>query len=155
MSDIVCKELAFQYKKALHLTRENMLAFDSSQWLNGISFFEVPARVAFHIIDCLDEHFREDRETPYVWGHRYGRGCDDLPIEKLPAKTDLLIYLDEMEQRIVAYFDKIDDRALSRTHNKHSSVFGQCLKVLRHMMHHQGALNLLAVYHKTGFDAWE
>ena len=155
MGNTLCRDLAAQFQKALDLTRKNIQAFDAEQWLEGLSDFEVPAKVAYHTIECLDYYFRSDKDAKYKFGHKFGGSWHELRPEQLPSREALVAYLDEIGQRIMKYFEQADDEALAERYDDERTVLGYRIYAIRHTMHHQGALNLLAIHHKTGFDAWE
>jgi hypothetical protein len=155
MARVLCDQIVTQLDKAIELTRRNILAFSEDNWLKGVSEFEVPAKVAYHIVDALDYYFREDRGAKYVWGHRFGGSWRQLPPDRLPSISQIAEYLDETRERIHGYFENTDDAFLEKPHARQGSELGYAIYAIRHTMHHQGALNVLAIYHKTGFDDWE
>ena len=153
MANQLCKDIAGQFELAIGLIEKTIPAFSKEQWMQGISHFEVPVKVAYHLIESLDFYFREDKEKERV--SRFGGEWDELPDEKQPSQQQLLEYLKEVEERIATYLDRISDKDLTSQYNKKRSLIGHLVYAVRHTMHHQGALTALAVYHKCDPDIWQ
>lgn len=155
MAGKLCGSIAVQFEKTINITRKLIRSFSEEQWMHGISDFEVPAKVAYHLVDCLDLYFRENREGKYPWGHKFGGSWEELSDEEQPSQEAVIGYLEEMASRIESYFDSISDTDLATAYNEKITVLGHCIYAVRHTMHHQGALTALAVYHNCDPDVWE
>ena len=155
MVDTLCSAISDQFEKTINITRKLIRSFSVEQWTLGISDFEVPSKVAHHLVDCLDFYFREDREGKYDWGYKLGGRWNELSIEEQPSQEAVLGYLEAMAARIESYFSHISDSDLSTEYNERITVLGHCIYAIRHTMHHQGALTALAVYHNCDPDVWE
>jgi uncharacterized damage-inducible protein DinB len=158
MPHVPCDGLLDNCRRAIALVAESIASFEPEQWNQGISSSQVPSRVAFHIVDCLDFYFYEDTSEQYVWGHRFGGGWWDLPEDRLPSQEDLLAYLKEVEERIVHHFDALSDEELSTPYDEErrysDTRLAHYVHALRHTMHHHGALSLLSLYHGNEKGTW-
>ncbi len=65
MSKVMVHELIEQYHHTFRIFCEEVQRFDDHQWLTGLSYFQVPARQAMHILDCLDFYFTPGGGEPY------------------------------------------------------------------------------------------
>ena len=158
MSTTLTADLLDQYKRAISMMRKTIPRFSEDQWTSGISWFQVPAKVAYHIIECLDAYFRENPDGPYTWGHRFGAPFWELSDEEQPSQEALLDYLDDVELRIVSELSSLTDVDLAEPHDvekRHAETrLGHYVYALRHTMHHHGALTLLSVYHNHEGGSW-
>lgn len=158
MSNLLCDSLLDNCQKAIALVAETISGLDQEQWGKGISFFQVPSKIAYHIVDCLDFYFRENPNEKYKWGHRFGGGWWELSDDEQPSQEALLGYLDEIKERIVQHLTSINDDDLTTPYDKekqHSETrLGHYVYALRHTMHHHGALSLLSLYHGNEEGSW-
>ena len=154
MDNPLCADLLHNFQKTISMLKNTIKAFNAEQWLRGVSFFEVPAKVAFHTVDCLDYYFLENQEA-YKWGYRFGGGWWELKDDELPSQPDLVKYLEEIEAKIIQLLVNMQDHELSQPHDTENTRLGYYIYALRHTIHHQGALNLMAVYHEVGEQEWE
>jgi hypothetical protein len=154
MANIACGDLKLNFLKACGQLRILIERFDGEHWNAGVSRFETPANVAFHAIDCLDFYFTPSGTAEYKWGWRFGGGWWELPDEKKPGPGQLVNYLAEIEGKIAVFFDRIEDADLARPHAWGCSNLRFYLYALRHTMHHQGGLNVLAVHAGIDMDGW-
>ena len=155
MAGRLCDAIEIQFEKTIKITRELIDSFSGKQWMQGISNFEVPVKVAYHIVDCLDFYFREDKNKKYLWGHRFDGSWEELADDAQPSQKEVVQYLDDMALRIQIFFQRIDDGDLSTPYTENITILGHCIYAIRHTMHHQGALTALAVYHQCDPDRWE
>lgn len=151
-------DLVEQYQRAFRMLYEEMERFDGAQWVKGISDFQAPAKVAMHIVDCLDYYFCGKPGERYHWGYRFGGGWWELPDDRLPDQGALLAYTREIEARIVSQFAAMDDADLSRqfeiNDGSGATILGHAIYALRHTMHHHGELAALATYHGHEGGSW-
>jgi uncharacterized damage-inducible protein DinB len=155
-----CQSLYRQYQAAFQLLAETVQSFTPDQWLQGEDFFQVPARIGFHVLDTLDYYFRPKPEKPYSWGHRFGSGWWELEPGDQPTLQDLLNYSRELQNRIRQVFlDDLTDDDLRLPFDK-ARQHGQTrlehfIYALRHTMHHHGALSLLSLKFGNPEGHWE
>ncbi len=158
MSTVLIEDLLDQYRRAILMLRTTIGKFDEEQWTSGISWFQSPAKVAYHVIECLDAYFCEDPDVEYTWGYRFGAPFWKLPDNEQPSQEALLEYLLELEKRIVRELSSLTDKNLAAPHNaekRHAETrLGHYIYALRHTMHHHGALTLLSVYHGNEGGSW-
>jgi uncharacterized damage-inducible protein DinB len=158
MSTILTEDLLDQYRRSISVLRVTIARFSAEQWTSGISWFQSPAKVAYHVVECLDAYFREDPDAPYTWGHRFGAPFWELADDEQPSQEDLLSYLQDLEDRIVRELSSFADTGLTTPHDKerrHAKTrLGHYVYALRHTMHHHGALTLLSIYHGNEGGSW-
>jgi uncharacterized damage-inducible protein DinB len=147
VSQIVVKELLNNFKNTFGLIRDTIANFDDENWRKEYTWFQVPVRVAYHTIECVDFYFK-DVDTPYTWGHRFGKRLWDTPKDKQPSQTELLGYLDELEARVEACFAAMQDEDLGEIYDesaeKPRTKAAHYIYALRHTVHHNGSLVALA-----------
>ena len=158
MSTVLTEDLLDQYRRAISMLRTTIGKFTEEQWTSGISWFQAPAKVAYHGIECLDAYFREDPDAPYTWGYRFGAPFWELANDAQPNQEDLLSYLQDIEERIVRELSSLSDEELTAPHDaekRHAETrLGHYVYALRHTMHHHGALTLLSIYHGNEGGSW-
>jgi hypothetical protein len=158
MSHLLCDSLLDNYRKAIALVVEVTRQFDQEEWRKGINFFQVPSKIAFHIVDTLDFYFRENPDDGYKWGHRFGGAWWQLSDDVQPSQEAVLEYLTVIEERIVQHFSLLDDASLVTpydTKRQHGETrLGHYVYALRHTMHHHGAFSLLALYYGHEEGTW-
>jgi len=141
------------------MSAESISQFKPNQWTRGIDNFQVPCKIAYHMIECLDYYFREKPDEPFPWGYRFNGGWWELPDDKQPAPDALLHYLEEIEQRISRHFSLIHDADLTTPFDQEKEHGDTRLEhycyALRHTMHHHGALSLLSLVYENQPGIWE
>jgi len=158
MSTALTQDLLDQYARSISMLRATIGRFGADQWTSGITWFQSPAKVAYHVIECLDAYFREDPDAEYTWGHRFGAPFWELADDAQPSQKDLLEYLHELEARIAGELSSLTDEDLAAPHDaekRHAETrLGHYVYALRHTMHHHGALTLLSIYHGNEGGSW-
>jgi uncharacterized damage-inducible protein DinB len=158
MSTVLTEDLLDQYRRAISMLRATIGKFSVEQWTSGISWFQSPAKVAYHIIECLDAYFRQDPDAEHTWGYRFGAPFWELADDEQPSREDLLSYLQDLEDRIVRELSSLTDAGLTAPHDRekrHTETrLGHYVYALRHTMHHHGALTLLSIYHGNAGGSW-
>ena len=155
MENPLCNDIAIQFEKTTETIEKTIRAFSAEQWLEGISDFEVPAKVAYHIVDCLDFYFHNHTESKYEWGHKFGSAWREQSDASQPSQDAVAQYLTEIASKIGNLFKNMNDDDLSVFYRNNVTNLGHYIYAIRHTMHHQGALTALAVYHKCDPDVWE
>jgi uncharacterized damage-inducible protein DinB len=160
MSRVLTDDLLDQFGKAISMVRFTIEEFDDEQWISGISWFQTPARIGYHIVETLDFYFsgkRNDQEFEY--GYRLDGPWWELKNEQLPKKDALFEYLDEIEERIKETFKSLKDKDLSTPFELYDwsgkTLLGHYVYALRHTMHHHGALTVLSTHHGNERESWE
>jgi hypothetical protein len=159
MSQVLSTSVADNFQEAVKLVAETIRQFKPAQWTKGIDAFQVPWKIAYHLIECLDYYFREPSTEPFEWGHRFQGGWWELSADKLPSPDDLLEYLEEVEHRISHHFLALDDSQLTLPYDpeqEHGQTrLAHYIYALRHTMHHHGALSLLSLSQGNPPGTWE
>jgi uncharacterized damage-inducible protein DinB len=155
----LCMSLADNFQESVKLVAETIRQFKPEQWTKGIDTFQVPWKIAYHIVECLDYYFREKPTEPFQWGHRFQGGWWELSDKSVPSQDALLEYLEEIEHRIYQYFLSQDDSQLATPFDKEKehgeTRLGHYAYALRHTMHHHGALSLLSLTYGNPQGTWE
>lgn len=146
MSKVIVNALKKSFKNTMGLIRDTINNADDEKWRKGYTDFLAPAKVAYHNIECLDFYFRPDGMEKFVWGNRFGKPYWELSNAEQPTQAELLAYLDEINERIFAHFDALDDEMLYEPfpNNPDNTRIEEYLYALRHTDHHQGSLAALA-----------
>ena len=159
MSRVMTDDLLEQFKRAISMIRFTVEEFTDEQWLSGISWFQTPARVGYHLVEALDAYFcgKGDGQE-FGYGHRFGGPWWEMEDAQLPDQDSLLEYLDEVQARIDETFASTDDAELSAPFDLYEwsgkTLVGHYAYALRHTMHHQGALSVLSTYHGHEGQNW-
>ena len=158
MSTVLTEDMLDQYRRAISMLRATIGKFNVEQWTSGISQFQVPAKVAYHVIECLDAYFREDPDAEYTWGHRFGAPFWELADDAQPSQAALIEYLHDLEERIERELSSLTDEELAEPHDaekRHAETrLGHYVYALRHTMHHHGALTVLSIHHGNEGGSW-
>ena len=84
MSIKLTEDLLDQFEKALSMLRFTIEEFSDEQWVSGISWFQTPARVAYHAVESLDFYFSGKRDgQEFDYGHRFAGPWWKLSDERL------------------------------------------------------------------------
>jgi uncharacterized damage-inducible protein DinB len=152
------KALIANFKGATKLVADVVAQFSQDQWVRGDTSLQVPWKLAFHIVDCLDYYFREDPQQSYQWGHRFGGGWWQLEDDKIPDPDSVLEYLKEIEARIARQLSSLDDLDLAEAFDPEKQLGETRLEhyiyALRHTMHHHGELSLLSLQFGNDEGLW-
>ena len=146
MGKAIVNALKKSFKNTIGLIRDTMENADDEKWQQGDHFIQVPAKLAYHNVECLDYYFRPDGMEKFQWGKRFGKSYWELSNEEQPTQTELITYLDEITERIFAHFDTLEDEMLVEPfpNNPDCTRIEQYLYALRHTDHHQGSLAAVA-----------
>jgi hypothetical protein len=109
MSRDAVNDLIDQYQRSFKMLYMEIKRFDDQEWLKGLDFFQVPVKIAMHIVDCLDYYFSGKDRDHYKWGYRFGGGYWELPDERLPDQENLLVYTKEIENRVITELSSFFD----------------------------------------------
>jgi uncharacterized damage-inducible protein DinB len=157
MNDLAVTSLQENLAGTIAMLRDTIERFTDETWTEGVSAFQVPAKVAYHALDCLDFYFKTSSEE-YVWGHRFDGGWWTKRDEEQPSPEDLLGYLDDLDERIDRILGECTDEDLAisdTTRWRHGSTrFAHYVYALRHTSHHAGALSVLARHHRLEPGEW-
>jgi uncharacterized damage-inducible protein DinB len=158
MTQIVVNELHQAFVDTIGLLRDSIRNFKDDAWRVGPTFFQVPAKVAYHDVECLDFYFKTKSRDEWVWGYRFGKPWWELSNEEQPSQEELVAYLDELEERIAVHFAEAQDETLGEIHDPEGepvrTQIGHYLYALRHTTHHLGSLVSLAASGGTKPGEW-
>ena len=152
MGRAMTDDLFDQFQRAISMVRFTVEEFEAEEWTSGISWFQMPARVAYHLVEALDAYFWGGAEgEKFTYGRRFDGTWWEMEDAQLLEQEALLGYLDEVQAKIEARFASMDDAELSGPFDLYDwsgkTLAGHYAYALRHTMHHQGALSALATYH--------
>ena len=159
MSRTMTDDLLDQFQRTISMVRFTVEEFEPEQWRSGISWFQTPARVAYHLVEALDAYFwDQEDEGKFTYGYRLGGPWWEMEDAQLPGQKALLEYLKEVQGRIEGAFASMDDADLSAPFEQYDwsgkTLVGHYAYALRHTMHHQGALSALATHHGHEGQNW-
>lgn len=153
---VLVSSLVDQFTDAFERLRRAIDCFDDRSWQEGVSFFEVPARVAYHTLQCLVHYFRADPTASYADApKRFVKEWWQMSDFELPSREQVLAFCDDVRSRVMEYLEELSDEGLLRPFPKHGTVLGNITYALAHTMHHQGGLNVLAVRAGIRVDLWD
>lgn len=156
----MAEDLHDQFERTVAMIRFSIREFNARQWRNGITWFQTPARVAYHMVEALDAYFQADeKREEFAYGARFGISWWDMEEKQLPSQEAMLAYLDEVNIKIARAFATFEeDSKLAEPFELYdwsgNTMLGHLVYALRHTMHHQGALSVLATYHGHEGDNW-
>jgi hypothetical protein len=158
MTQIAVNAVHQAFKDTIGLLRDSIRNFGEAAWCKGPTFFQVPAKVAYHDVECLDYYFKAKSRDEWSWGYRFGKPWWELSNEEQPSQEALIAYLDELEDRIGAHLNGVQDEMLGEVYDPQEETFrtriGQYLYALRHTTHHLGSLASLAASGGTKPGEW-
>lgn len=159
MSKILINDLIEQYRHMFRIIYEEIERFTDGDWMEGVSFFQVPVKQAMHLLDCLDFYFGRSDHKEYMWGYRFGGGWWELADDQLPDASNVLAYARELEAVVFKELSSLSDDDLSDPSPIHFEWAGNRLGLyvyaLKHTLHHHGQLAALSVYHGHDGGSWE
>ena len=158
MSSQLSQGLLENYRSTLELVADVISQFDDTQWLKGESQLQVPWKLSYHIVDCLDYYFRDEPENDYEWGYRFGGGWWELVEEDAPSKKAMLQYLEGVEERIITHLATLENQDLQKPFDREKehgeTRLAHYIYGLRHTMHHHGSLSLLSLQFGNEEGIW-
>ena len=159
MSRALCNSLDENFQAATKLVAETIGQFSPNQWTRGIDTFQVPCKIAYHIVECLDYYFREEPDKTFQWGYRFQGGWWELADENQPTPQALLEYLSEVECHVRHHFSGLQDDDLAIPFDKEKehgeTRLGHYVYALRHTMHHHGALSFISLSFGNKHGTWD
>lgn len=158
MGVTMIEDLLVQIKRAIGMLQFTIQEFDEEEWLSGISWFYTPARVATHTALSLEGYFFNRADGSFTPALALEDAWWKLKENQLPKQTALLAYLADIELRIEELFSARVDADLHQPFDlvdySGKTLMGHYAYALRHTMHHQGALSVLATHHGHEAECW-
>jgi hypothetical protein len=138
------RELTDHFGRTWSMLRGAIEAFPEGQWRSGDVDFLVPARQALHAVEAA-EYYMSEYPGEFEWGHRFGADWEGAAPEKLPTRTELLGYLDEVRMKVDKWLAGMGERGLLEPRQDFpwtgKTALGRALYVLRHIQHHLAEMN--------------
>ena len=149
-------ELAEQFNRSFKMIRAVVNNIPPEEWKEGINEMFSPAVIAYHTVESLDFYFCG--RDQFEWGYRFRGPWWKTTIEELPTKKEIVAYLEEIEERVAAYFESCQDTDLLENFDLYDwsggTLLGHFIYALRHTMHHQGQLAALQMQYGIEDDTW-
>ena len=144
MSDSgIAGEVFKQYQRALRMFREAVMAFPADEWRQGDISYLRPAGVAYHVLECTDLYTGNKSVEEFAWGGRFDADWEDANSDQLPSQEQLIIYLDEMEDKLEEWFRKADLLAVETVFPWTGQlILGRAIYNSRHIQHHLSEMSL-------------
>jgi uncharacterized damage-inducible protein DinB len=159
MSKIAVNDLKGQFQHALDIFYEEVGRFTPEEWITGFEFFQVPARQAYHLLECLEFYFLDPPPENHPWGAPFEGGWWELEGEQLPDQEAILAYARKIEAVIMQTLTTLEDEDLLEPLTARrcwgSTLAGHYTYALRHTAHHQGQLAAQASYHGHAGGSWD
>jgi len=159
MSKVAVNDLVGQFQHTLAIFCEEVERFTDEQWVTGVAFFQIPAKQAIHLLECLEFYFAGVPSKGYPWGIRFGGGWWDLKEEQLPDKDAILAFAREVEFQLMDELVSLNDDDLLTPLNQEyewaDTRLGHYIYALRHTVHHHGQIAALAAYHGHEGGSWD
>ncbi len=144
----MCDDLRDQFDRALQMLATAIQQLPAGVWRQGQEGSGAPAQIAYHTIDSLDFSFSGCADGEFRWGHRFGAPWWELNSAGVPDRDRILEYLDEMDEAIDLHMANRTDTDLAAPLTlvdwSGATLAGHLVYALRHTMHHQGQLAVLA-----------
>ncbi len=132
-----------QYQRAFKMFREAVMAFPAEEWRKGEFDYFRPAGVAYHVVESIDCLCGDQPVDKFVWGGRFGVDWEDKNSDRLPDQVQLLTYLDEIYDKMLAWFRKTDLLEVETLFPWTGSlILGRAIYNLRNIQHHVSELSL-------------
>ncbi|MCP4535812.1 MAG: DinB family protein [Chloroflexi bacterium] len=160
MGIVLRDDLLDQFLKAISMVRFTIGEFEEKEWMTGVSWFQTPARIGWHIVETLDFYFSGKRNAQeFKYGYRFADLSPwELPDEQMPKQEAVLEYLDEMEAKIKKTFASLGDEDLDTPFELYDwsgkTLLGHYVYAQRHTMEHHGALTVLATSFGHTEESW-
>ena len=132
-----------QFRRALRMFRETIIAFPPDEWHRGDIDYLRPAGVAYHVIESIDFYTGNQPPDKFSWGARFGVDWENKHSDRLPSQGQLTTYLDEVEDKLQEWFEKTDLLAAETTYPWTGSlVLARAIYILRNIQHHLSEMSL-------------
>ena len=145
------------WKRTTGLLADTIRGFTSETWTKGFSGFQMPAKVAYHTIECIDFYFKP-KGSAFTWGSRFGKPYWELADDEQPSQEDLLTWLSELEVRVEQHLADVADDTLGEEYDPTLEAENNAVEwyiyALRHTVHHHGSLVALADILGTPSGDW-
>ena len=143
MKEIVSESIIAQFKRALTMFKEAVLAFPESEWKIGDTNYLRPAGVGYHVVETIEFYVGDQPAGVFKFGARFGVDWEASESEKFPTQKQLLEYLDEVWRSAEAWMSVNDltqpEKLFSWTGKTLLSRMGY---LLRHIQHHTAEMAL-------------
>jgi hypothetical protein len=151
-------DLHNQFRRAIAMLRFTIEEFEEKEWTAGITWFFTPARLALHTALALEAYFFYRPDSGYAPSIDLVADWAQLTNQQLPNQSDVLVYLADLERRIDEVFGSLSEEELGAPTEFNDywgkTLLGRYAYALRHTMHHQGALTVLATHHGHEGECW-
>ena len=143
--------LADQFVRTLAMFREAAKTFPAGEWCQGDTPYQRPAGLALHLVEAIDD-YAVLKPGESGQGRRFSVGWDEKDSAKLPAQDNLLLYLNEVEQRLAHFLASADLTATEELFRwTGSTLLSRMAYTLRHTQHHLAEMCL--ELHRRGYKA--
>ena len=137
---------------------DTIRGFTPETWTKGFTEFQMPAKVAYHTVECIDFYFKP-KGKKFAWGSRFGKNYWEMSEDELPTQEDLLTWMTELETRVMDHLGAVTDEELGENYDpafpNPNTAVEWYLYALRHTVHHHGSLVALADILGTPSGDWD
>ena len=114
----LAQAISGQFRRALKMFRQAVLAFPAGEWRVGDSHYLRPAGLAYHALETIDFYTSDQPADEFPWGNRFGVDWEDQRSELLPRQEDLIAYLEEVESRLAHVEEPFGELLLAIWHHR-------------------------------------
>lgn len=136
-----------QIDATLDMLEDTIGKFDEDSWKAGFVAEWQPWQLALHAIECLDGYFSLSSECSRV--SRFGTSSREMTEQDAPSVEAVQLYLADIRAKVERRVQIDSQRDLSEKYDPACGngfcVLEQFVYALRHTMHHQGELAMLAL----------
>ena len=106
-STVIRDEISEQFQRSFQMLQQVIEKIPEEQWQSGLGASFTPAVIAYHCVESIDFYFSGmDR---FIWGYRFRGPWWEIDAEALPTRVEILLYLQEIQQKVTRYFVDCDD----------------------------------------------
>jgi len=138
-------QLAEQFGRTWQMLKQAVEELPEAEWRRAEVISLVPARHACHVVEAADFYSAAVPPDQFPWGRRIGGFWDAMSAGKLPAREQVLEYLDEVARNVDSWLRGSSDADLLSPETLFPwtghSVLSRALYLLRHSQHHVAEIN--------------
>ncbi|MCJ7549469.1 MAG: DinB family protein [Anaerolineae bacterium] len=158
MTQTTTDALRQSWKRTIGLLADTIRGFTPETWTKGFTWFQMPAKVSYHTVECIDFYFKP-KGSAFTWGSHFGKPYWELPDDGQPSQVDLLTWLAELAVRVEQQLADVADEALGKEYDPTLEDGNNAVEwyvyALRHTVHHHGSLVALADILGTPSGDWD
>jgi tetratricopeptide (TPR) repeat protein len=140
----LAEAMADQFRRALSMFRQVVLAFPAGEWRLGDTPYQRPAGLALHLVEAIDS-YSALRPGQASEGSRLGIQVDWQVSDSslLPSQEDILSYLDAVDRKLADFLAEAELMAAEELFRwTGATLLSRAAYALRHTQHHLAEMAL-------------